>query len=288
MGWQSIPRRYDRPEIQTHDAMTSIRRIRLIDRSARLLAVLFMLAASSPAASTLTDEDLVLARNPVVIKTRLNAGNEFTDAAGGSHRNKLIFGGTYGFGFNRHDRNFGVAFELPFLWNDPEPGGGDWGLGDFKLKAGQLFTWVPEGWRAGWYFQSEFDTAADDVYAIANQRTQLAFGGGVSIPVLENLVVTTTAQYGWSLDNGPTTGRKAEWEIHITPGWKVMDRLSLNLDYKAIINTVGGTKLFNTLEPGIGYTMGRDQEYGLFTSLEIPLNDTGVNWVAKLGLVRFF
>ena len=257
-------------------------------RATCLLAAVASSASAIHAASTITEEDLLLARNPVVIKTRLNTGNEFTDVGGGGYRDKLIFGGTYGFGFNGQHRNFGIAFELPFLWNDPENAGSDWGLGDFKLKTGQLFTWVPEGWRAGWFFETEFDTAADDVYAIANQRTQMAFGTGMSFPVLDNLTVTTIAQYGWSLYDGDTTGRKAEWEIHITPSWKVMERLSLNLDYKAVINTVGGTELFNTLEPSVGLTLGENKEYGVFTSLEIPLDETGVNWVAKVGMIRFF
>lgn len=252
------------------------------------LALLSMSFPAIQAATSVTDEDLVLARNPVVIKTRLSTSNEFTDVGGGGHRDKLTLGGTYGFGFNEHDRNFGVAFELPFLWNDPANGGSDWGVGDFKLKTGQLFTWVPDGWRAGWYFETEFDTAANDVYAIANQRTQMAVGGGVSFPVMENVTITTTVQYGWSLDNGTTTGRKAEWEAHLTTSWKVAERASLNLDYKAMVNTVGGTELFNTLEPSVGFTLGEQKEYGLYSSLEIPLDETGVNWVAKVGLIRFF
>jgi hypothetical protein len=288
MDWQTISRRYDPPIISKPAAMKTKRRSCLMSRLSCLLAVTSVTAVTSQAASTITEEDLLLARSPVVIKTRLNMGNEFTDVGGGGHRDKLVFGGTYGFGFDDQHRNFGIAFELPFLWNDPENGASDWGVGDFKLKGGQLFTWVPEGWRAGWFFETEFDTAADDVYAIANQRTQMAFGAGMSFPVLENLTVSTIAQYGWSLDEGTTTGRKSEWELHITPSWKVMDRVSLNLDYKAVINTVGGTELFNTLEPSVGFTLGENKEYGMFTSLEIPLDETGVNWVAKVGLIRFF
>jgi hypothetical protein len=259
-----------------------------IFRAACLSAAVAMSASALHAASTITEEDLLLARSPVVIKTRLNTGNEFTDVGGGGYRDKLIFGGTYGFGFDGEHRNFGIAFELPFLWNDPVNGGSSSGVGDFKLKTGQLFTFMPEGWRAGWYFETEFDTAANDVYAIANQRMQMAFGMGMNFPVRDNLSVTTTAQYGWSLYDGDTTGRKSEWEIHITPSWKVMDRVSLNLDYKAVISTVGGTELFNTLEPSVGFTLGEHKEYGMFTSLEIPLDETGVNWVAKVGLIRFF
>jgi hypothetical protein len=255
---------------------------------ARLLAVVALACANAPAASTLTDEDLLLARNPVIIRTRINTTNEFTDLGGGGYRDKLVFGGTYGFGFNGHDRNFGIAAELPFLWSNPENGDSAWGLGDFKLKIGQLFTGLPEGWRAGWFFDTEFDTAVDDVFAIANQRTQMALGSGVSFPLTRNLTVTTTLQYGWSLDNGTTSGRKAEWEAHVTTSWKVMERTTINLDYKAVIQTVDGTELINTLEPSIGYTLGENHEYGLFTSLEIPLNETNVNQVAKLGLIRFF
>jgi hypothetical protein len=218
----------------------------------------------------------------------MSAINELTDVGGGGHRDKLTFGGVYGFGFNEHDRNFGVGFELPFLWNDPADSATDAGVGDLKLRLGQLFIGLPVGWRAGWFFDTEFDTAADDVRAIANQRTQMAFGGGMSFPLCDNLTVTKTLQYGWSLNNGDTNGRKAEWEAHVTTSWKVMDRTSINLDYKAVINTVDGTELFNTLEPSVSFTLGADKEYGLFSSLEIPLDETGVNWVAKLGMVRFF
>lgn len=239
-------------------------------------------------ALTLTDEDLLLSRSPVVIKSRLSSGCEFTDVGGGGHREKLKFGGAYGFGFNGHDRNFGVGIELPYLWDHPDAGASGSGVGDLKVRAGQLFTWVPEGWKAGWYFETEFDTAASDVFAIANQRTQMAVGGGVVMPVNGSLAVATSLSYGWSLDNGTTTGRKAEWEAHVTTTWKFAEKVSASMDYKAVINTVGGTELFNTLEPGIGVTLGEDGAYGLTGSLEIPLDETGVDWVAKLGLIRFF
>lgn len=251
-----------------------------------LVAVLPPMAAS--AATTLTDEDLLLARNPIIIKSRLRISDEFTDVEAGGHSNKTIVAGIYGFGFNERDRNFAVGFEMPFLYNNPVGGGSDFGIGDFKLRFGQIVREDPKSWRAGWFFDTEFDTAADRVQAIANQRTQMAFGVGASYPVLENVTLSSSLQYGWSLDDGATTGRKDEWEAHLTASYKAMEDLSLNLDYKAVINAVGGTQLYNTLEPSVGWTFGANNEFGLSGSCEIPLYNGGANWIAKGGLVWFF
>jgi hypothetical protein len=255
-------------------------------RLSGLCAVLAISAA--PAATTLTDEDLLLSRAPVVIKSRVSVGGEYTELDGGGHREKFRLGAGYGFGFNGHDRNFGIGIELPYLWNEPETGDSGSGFGDVKVRVGHVFLGLPEGWRAGWFFETEFDTAASDVFAIANQRTQMAAGTGAVIPVTDRLAVSTSVSYGWSLENGPTTGRKGEWEAHVTAIWKPMARTSLSLDYKAVINTVDGTELFNTLEPGLGITFGPNDEYGLSSSLEIPLDNTGTDWVAKIGIARFF
>ena len=242
----------------------------------------------APAATTLTDEDLLLSRSPVIIKSRVGLGGEHKDLGGGGHHDKLKLSAVYGFGFNDHDRNFGIGVDLPYLWDRSAGGGSGSGVGDFKVRVGQIFTGLPEGWRAGWFFETEFDTAASDVFAIANQRTQMALGGGAIIPMNERLALTTSLSYGWSLDNGTTTGRKAEWEAHFAAAWKIMENLSCSLDYKVTLDTVGGSDWFHTLEPGFGLTLGENMNYGLVGSLELPLSETGTDWVAKLGLIRFF
>lgn len=234
----------------------------------------------------MTDEDLILARNPVIIKTRLTLANEFTDLDDGGNRDKLTLGGVYSFGFNGHDRDYGVGFELPMLTNNPESGGDEFGTGDFKLRLAHLFTEDPKGWRSGVFFDTEFDTAADDVRAIANQRTQMSLGGGASHPLWGPLTLSSTLQYGWSLDEGETTGRKSEWEAHVTASAKIAPMVSLNLDYKAVLNVVGGTEVFNTLEPSIGWTVQKN--LGLWASWELPLDSAGTDWVAKAGLMWFF
>ena len=253
-----------------------------------LLATSWPVFAAAESAVSVTDEDLLLAGNPIIIKSRLRISNEFNDLTDGGNYDKLILGAGYGFGFNGRDRNFGIGFELPILHNNPVGGHGAWGVGDLKLRVGQLFVDDPNGWRAGWYWDTEFDTAADQVRAIGNQRTQMAIGTGATYPVWSIFTLSTTLQYGWSLDNGETTGRKAEWEGHLTVSAKVSENVSVDLDYKAVLNTVGDTALFNTLEPRVGWTIGGKHDLGLFASMEIPLYDGGTNWIAKVGTVWFF
>jgi hypothetical protein len=255
--------------------------------AAACLVTPFLLAPVWAASGdSVTDEDLLLARSPIIIKTRLTLGNEFTDLDDGGHRDKLVLGGIYGFGFNQHDRDLAIGFELPMLYNDPVAGGDDWGVGDFKLRLGQLLADEPGSWRAGWFFDTEFDTAADDVRAIANQRNQMSFGGGVSYPVWGPLTLSSRLQYGWSLNDGDTTGRKSEWEGHVTASAKISSSVSLNLDYKAVLNEVGNDEVFNTLEPSIGWTV-RDN-LGLYAAWELPLDSASTDWVAKAGLIWFF
>ena len=268
--------------------MKTVPRLPSIALTAGLAGAFLTISAIAQSATSVSDEDLLLAGNPIIIKNRVRISNEFTDVGGGGSRDKIIVGGTYGFGFNGHDRNFALGFELPILENHPAGGHSAWGVGDLKLRTGQLFVDDPAGWRAGWFGEAEFDTAADQVRAIGNQRTQMAFGGGASHPVWSIFTLTSTVQYGWSLDNGETTGRKAEWEGHLTLSAKVSECVSLNLDYKAVVNTVGETTLHNTLEPSVGWTLGEKKNLGLFASLEWPLDETGTNWVAKAGAVWFF
>lgn len=244
--------------------------------------------AMAQSGESVTDEDLLLARNPILIKNRIRLANEFTDVTGGGNRDKLILSGAYGFGFNGQDRNFGIGFEMPFLNNNPKGGDSDSGAGDFKLRCGQIFMDDPKGWRTGWFFETEFDTAAQRVQSIANQRTQMAIGGGGGYAICDKFVLTATMQYGWSLEDGETNGEKSEWEAHLTATAKVSERFTINLDYKAVVNTVNDTELFNTLEPSIGWTVGEKKDIGLFASWEIPLDDTGTNWVAKAGITWFF
>ena len=253
-----------------------------------LCMALQSMSASAATSVSVSDEDLLLSRNPIIIKDRLRLSDEFTDVEAGGNSNKTILAGVYGFGFNQRDRNFGIGFELPVLYNNPDGGDSDCGVGDFKLRLGHLVMEDPKSWRAGWFFDTEFDTAADAVQAIANQRTQMTFGVGASHPILECFTLSSSVQYGWSLDEGATTGRKDEWEAHLTAIAKPMENLSVSLDYKAVVNAVGGTQLYNTLEPSVGWTFGDNKEFGVFTSCELPLFNGGANWIAKGGVVWFF
>ena len=257
--------------------------------AAAICALAGYAAAADPRPSDLTSSDLLLVeKSPLVIKSRVQLGNEFTEAGGGGYRDKFFLGGVYGFGFDGENKNFAVGFEMPYLFNDPEEGGSSNGFGDLKLRAGQLWVEDPGGWRAGWFSDVEFDTADHAVFAIANQRNQAAFGLGAAHPLTEKLVLTGTMQYGWSFDDGLTTGRKSEWEAHLTASYKLLEDVSVSLDYKAVVNTVNGTELFNTLEPRIGWTVGRNRDIGLYASWELPLDETNTNWTAKAGLIWFF
>lgn len=254
-----------------------------------LVPVLLAPAVLARAEEVVTDDDLVLARNPIILKSRVWMGDEYADVDGGGSRNKFILGAIYGFGLGGDaDRDLGVGFELPVLSSNPEGGDSDTGIGDFKFRFGQVLIDQQGGWRAGWFGETEFDTAADDVQAIANQRTQMALGGGGSWSIREDLVLTSTLQYGWSADGGATNGHKSEWEAHLTASWKCADHVSLKLDYKAAVTAIGGAELFNTLEPGIGWNVGGKRDIGLFASCEIPFDDPGTNCVAKAGLIWFF
>ncbi|GAA5129069.1 transporter [Luteolibacter yonseiensis] len=253
-----------------------------------MLAAFSLTGISTAGEETVTDADLLLARNPIVIKSRVRVADEYTDLDGGGSRNKFILAGVYGFGFNGHDRQFGIGFELPVLENDPEGADSDTGLGDLKLRVGHLLMDDPAGWRAGWFFETEFDTAADDVQAIANQRTQMAGGAGAAYAIRDNFVLATSLQFGWSADQGDTTGNKSEWEGHLTATWKISPCVSLNLDYKGVVNMMEDAELYNTLEPSIGWTVGNERNIGLFASCEIPLDDSSTNCIAKAGVTWFF
>ena len=252
------------------------------------LAAFLPSAARAESAADVTDDDLALARNPIMIRTRVVMANEYKDLDGGGSSDKLYLGGVYGFGFNGHDRDFGIAFELPMLFNNPVGGDSASGVGDFKLRFGRLFIDEPLGWRAGCFFENEFDTAADNVQAIANQRNQMAFGGGGAYSILSNFVLSSTLQFGWSNDAGATNGHKSEWEAHLTATVKLPENVSLNLDYKAVVNMMDGGKLFNTVEPSVGWALGEKKTIGLFASCEIPLNDSATNVIAKAGVNWFF
>ena len=62
--------------------------------------------------------------------------------------------------------------------------------------------------------------------------------------------------------------------------------MAINLDDTAVLNVVGGTEVFNTLEPSIGWTLQKNLD--LFASWELPLDSASTDWVAKAGLMWFF
>ncbi len=79
---------------------------------------------------------------------------------------------------------------------------------------------------------------------------------------------------------------KSEWEAHLTASAKIAPTVAINLDDTAVLNVVGGTEVFNTLEPSIGWTLQKNLD--LFASWELPLDSASTDWVAKAGLMWFF
>jgi hypothetical protein len=147
--------------------------------------------------------------DPLVSLNRLGVGFEHAEADG--HREKLFFSASMLLGAKTGRNDWSLGVELPFLMNDPAGGGSDEGVGDFKLRL--THSWLEDqGWLVASYLESEFDTAATDVQAIANQRNQLALGSGFIRNFGNGWAVGAALQYGWSLDAGTSTGSKSEWE----------------------------------------------------------------------------
>ena len=260
----------------------------------RIACAAVLLASGSSATaqaveeSSAINERLELAGTPLVYRSRLRIANEFSENETEGDRDKLVLGAAFGFGFDGVNRNYAAGFDLPLLHREAPGEDECWGLGDLKLRFGQKWMDQPGAWRAGWFFESEFDTADDAVRAIANQRTQMAFGGGAARPLGDWFLLTGTLQYGWSLDEGTTNGSKSEWETHFVASFQPTSHLSFNLDYKATLNTAGTNDVMNALEPGVGWTFGEDHEFGLSVSCEVPLNESSTDWTSKIGLTWFF
>ncbi len=252
------------------------------------LTALLPISALAEVESNVTDDDLLLARNPIIIRSRVSAANEYKDLEGGGSTDKIYVAGVYGFGFDGNHRDYGVGLELPLLINNSKGADSASGLGDIKIRLGHLFVDQPLGWRAGCYFDNEFDTAANNVQSIANQRNQMALGGGGAYSIHPNFVLGSTVQYGWSTDSGATNGNKSEWEGHLTATVKLPHDISITLDYKFTDNIMAGSELSNTLEPIIGWTFGEKNNFGLFASCEIPFDDAATNCIAKAGLTWFY
>jgi hypothetical protein len=246
-------------------------------------AVVFGICAGARAAEWYEAE--TAAGNPLATLTNIGLGYEYTHDS--SSKEKFIPSANWTLGekTGRHDWTLGI--ELPVWVTLPRDGPREEGFGDLKLRATHL--WVEEqSSLIGSYLETEFDTANDDVMAVANQRTQMTFGSGFISNLGDGWAAGAALQYGWSLDAGTTNGWKSEWECRVGLRKKLLDQLSLTLLYKSTFDVAGGTVSSTTLEPSLALSFGIDNCFSLWLASELPLQGKTEDYTAKIGLKRQF
>lgn len=225
------------------------------------------------------------AGNPVATLTNIGMGYEYTHDA--SAKQKFIPNASWALGekTGRHDWAFGI--ELPVWDTLPQDGPSEEGVGDLKLRISHL--WVEDKtWLVGSYLETEFDTAAEAVQAVANQRTQLALGSGFIRNLGHGWAVGGNLQYGWSLDAGTTNGWKSEWEGRIGIRKKLLENLSLTVLYKGTFAVAGDTDYSSSLEPAMALSFGKEANCSLWLACELPLQGKSEDYTAKAGLKWLF
>lgn len=253
------------------------------DRLALLCAVSLTAAASTHGARAAVWYDSeAAAGDPLVALSRLGVGYEYTRVSAEAAKEKIIPNAKWALGGQNGRNDWSVAVELPVLVNHPKHAPDESGFGDFKVRVSHL--WVDnDSWLAGSYFETELDTAADDVQAIANQRTQLAFGSGFIRNLGRGWAVGGGLQYGWSPDAGATNGHKSEWEYRVGVRKKLLDYLSASVVYKGTIIAIGATDHDATIEPVLTWSFGKDRQCSLSLSCEWTLEGKADDYTAKAG-----
>ena len=225
--------------------------------------------------------------DPLLSINRAGLGYEHKE--GGGHSEKFIPNGRLLLGGKTGRNDWSIGIEMPYLINDPDNAGSVEGIGDFKIRLGH--NWLEdETWLVGSYFETEFDTAADDVQAIANQRTQFAFGTGFLRNFGNGWAAGSAVQFGWSPDAGETNGHKGEWEIRVGARKTFSESWSITLGYKAIINVVGEDTYNSSIEPALAWDFGfMDLEkLSSYISCEVPLENNREDYTLKCGLAWIF
>ena len=238
---------------------------------------------SAPAAIWYDSE--AAAGDPIVTLSRVSLGYEFTRET--SSREKFIPAVNWAFGpkTGRHDWSLGI--EMPVWVNNPKWGSSESGLGDFKVRV--VHNWVDnDSWLVASYFETEFDTADDDVQAIANQRTQMALGGGFIRNFGSGWACGAALQYGWSTDAGTTNGHKSEWEYRVGLRKKLLEPLTRAVVYKGTIIMIGDTNHNATIEPSLSWRLDQDGKWILWLACEIPLEGKSEDFTAKGSLSWLF
>ena len=138
------------------------------------------------------------------------------------------------------------------------------------------------------YFETEFDTSDTDVEAIANQRTQMALGGGFIRNLGNGWSCGAVLQYGWSIDSGTSSGCKSEWECRAGIRKKLLDTLSLTVIYKNVFNTASDDSYSSTVEPSLAWVFGPDRKCSLWVACEVPVQNKSEDFTAKGGFSWLF
>jgi len=246
--------------------------------STACLAAGFFCSTAAPAAVWYETEAAM--NDPLVTLSRIGLGYEYARET--TARQKITPNATWQFGGKDGRHDWAVGIEVPFLLNNPKFGPSEEGVGDLKVKLSH--TWLESNtWLVGTYFETEFDTAATDVQAIANQRTQMALGGGFIRNLGSGWSCGAVVQYGAPIDSGTTTGCKSEWEYRLGIRKSLMDPLSLTLLYKGTLNMAGNIDHNATIEPSLTWLFGNDRSYSLWLACEIPLEGKSEDFTAKGG-----
>jgi hypothetical protein len=223
--------------------------------------------------------------DPLVTLSRLGVGYEY--ARVDSSKEKIIPGATWAFGQQTGGNDWAIGIETPLLINNADDAPSEEGIGDLKLRLSH--TWLENNdWLVGSWLETEFDTAANDVQAIANQRTQMAFGGGFIRNLGKGWAWGASLQYGWSTNPGADNGWKSEWEFHLGIRKKLCDSFSAQVIYKAILNVSSDNNHSASVEPSLTWAFGPDRRTSLYVACEIPIEDKTEDYTAKAGLIWQF
>lgn len=225
------------------------------------------------------------AGDPLATLTNIGLGYEATHDA--SSKQKFIPNASWAIGEKSGHHDWTLSIEMPVWVTDPQDGPNEEGFGDLKLRATHL--WVEDKtWLVGTYLETEFDTAAEDVQSVANQRNQMTLGSGCIRNLSDGWAVGAYLQYGWSLDAGTTNGWRSEWEYRAGVRKKLLEHLSLTLAYKGTLAVSGETHYSSTLEPALAMDLGKDRNHSLWLACELPLQGRSEDYTAKAGLKWLF
>jgi hypothetical protein len=225
--------------------------------------------------------------DPLLSINRVGLGYEHKE--GGGHSEKFIPNGRLLLGGKTGRNDWSIGVEMPYLINDPDNAASEEGIGDFKIRLGH--NWLEdETWLVSSYFETEFDTASDDVQAIANQRTQFAFGTGFIRNFGDGWAVGSAVQFGWSHDAGTTNGHKGEWEIRVGARKTFCESWSITAIYKATVNVVGDDTYNSSIEPVLAWDFGflDLEKLSSYISCEVPLESGREDYTLKTGLAWVF